>query len=131
MPSTYRKVAFAGLDVWVNTVTGALLVDLSANLPACSGNFLASGQQTASAGAGVAMSAVAGVKKVVISPRFNADGSAANANVVYIRHDAANTAAGIPVLPTDGKLVIYITDMTKLFVKTLTSGDGINWAAFD
>jgi len=130
MPNTYRKVALSGLDVYVNTSTGALLTDPS-NQAGCSASFLGSGQQTPAAGAAVAMSAVAGVKKVVIAPLVNADGTPFNTQVVYLRENANSTAAGIPILPTDGKLVLYISDLTKVFVKTLHTGDGINWAAFD
>jgi hypothetical protein len=130
MPNTYKKVSLSGLDVYVNTSTGALLTEPS-SLPGVSGNFLNCGQQTPAAGAAVAMTAVTGVKKVVIAPLFNADGTPVNTQVVYLRHNSTNTAAGIPILPSDGKLVLYVNDLTKVFVKTLHTGDGINWAAFD
>jgi hypothetical protein len=130
MTNTYNKVPLSCADVRVNAATGALLTEPS-NQAGCSGNFLACGQQAPAAGAAVAMLAVANVKKVVISPLVNADGSKANSEVVWLRHDATNTAAGIPILPTDGKLVLYVTDLTKLFVKTTHTGDGINFAAFD
>jgi hypothetical protein len=107
-----------------------LLTRLNA-LPGISGNFLTSGQQTPAAGAAVAMTAIANVKKIVIAPLVNADGSKANTEVVWLRHSAADTTAGIPILPTDGKLVLYVSDATKIFVKTTHTGDGICFAAFD
>jgi hypothetical protein len=130
MTATYNKTPAGAADILLNTATGAALVE-AANLPGVSTDLLATGQQTPAAGAAVAMSAVTGVKKVVISPLVNADGTPFNTQVVYLRENASNTAAGIPILPTDGKLVLYISDLTQLFVKTLHTGDGINWAAFD
>jgi hypothetical protein len=130
MTNTYNKLPLSCADVRVNASTGALLTEPS-NQAGCSANFLACGQQSPAAGAAVAMAAVAGVKKVVVSPLVNADGSKANSEVVWLRHDAANTAAGIPILPTDGKLVMYVSDLSMIFVKTTHTGDGINFAAFD
>jgi len=109
------------LDLLVNAQTGAILVEDSTL-----GTFVAAFEATANAGAGVLLGAEAAPgRKVVIQPRYADDGSPANSSVVFLRPDAANAKNGIAIPPAGPAVVLPFDDAHKLYLKTLTNGDGV------
>ena len=118
---TYRKLPMVALDVLVNAASGALLVE-----EAVAGTFVSAFEATANAGAGVLLgnASVPG-RKVLIQPRYADDGSPANVSVVFLRPDAANAKNGIAIPPTGPAVVLPFDDAHKLYLKTLTDGDGV------